>query len=76
MFWGAFLLVVFGVFLLAGKFEMRSGARLGGRRTTIILRQDSPLIYWGTESVILVVAVALFASGVYRAGKDSDSDDA
>jgi hypothetical protein len=76
LFWGGFLFVVFGVFLVAGKFEIRSGARLVGRRTTLILRHDSPLIYWGTESAILVVAVSLFASGVYRARKDSDGDDA
>jgi hypothetical protein len=77
MFWGVFVFVIFCIFLMTGRFEMRSGSRHGGGRVNrVISRQDSPLIYWGTESAILVVAVSLFASGVYRARKESDGDDA
>lgn len=76
MFWGAFLLVVFGIFLVAGRFEIQSGGRFVGRRTVFVLRHDSPLIYWGTESAILFLGMFLFASGVYRARKDSDGDHA
>jgi hypothetical protein len=76
MFWGVFLLVIFFVFLAAGRFELRSGAIHGGRTNRIISRQDSPLTYWGTESSILAAAVLLFALGVYRARDQADGDDA
>jgi hypothetical protein len=76
MFWGAFLFVIFLVFLATGRFEMRSGAIHGGRTNRLISRQDSPVIYWGTESSILVVAVALLAMGVYRARDGTDGNDA
>lgn len=77
MFWGSFLLIIFGVFLVTGKFEIRSGAKVGGgRRTAYISRQDNPLIYWGTESSILVVAVSLLSIGVCRAREGTNGDDA
>jgi hypothetical protein len=76
MFWGVFLFVIFGIFLVAGRFEIQSGARLVGRRTLFVLRHDSPLIYWGSESVILFVGLFLFASGVSRVRNGSDSDHA
>jgi hypothetical protein len=76
-FWGAFVFLIFCIFLRTGRFEMRSGARVGGfRRTTIISRQDRPLVYWATQSSILIVAVTLVALGAYRARKESESDDA
>jgi hypothetical protein len=76
MFWGGFLLVIFCIFLLTGKFEIRSGAKVGGgRRTTYISRQDDPLIYWGTESFIFVVATSLFSIAVYRAREGTDVDE-
>jgi hypothetical protein len=75
--WGAFVFVIFCIFLGTGRFEVRSGAKVGGgRRTTVISRQDSPLIYWGTQSSILFVAVSLVAAGAYRARKESVSDNA
>jgi hypothetical protein len=74
-FWGAFVFLIFCIFLKTGHFEVRSGARVGGfRRTTVISRQDHPLVYWGTQSSILILAVSLVALGVYRARKDTDSD--
>jgi hypothetical protein len=77
MFWGVFVFVIFCIFLATGRFEMRSSSRHGGNRESrVISRQDSPLIYWGTESTILVVAVTLFALGVYPARKGSDGDGA
>jgi hypothetical protein len=76
VFWGVFAFVIFCIFLTTGKFEMRSGSIHGRHQILrVISREDNPLIYWGTESVILVVAVLLVASGVYRARKDSDDDD-
>ena len=76
-FWGAFVFLIFCIFLKTGRFEVRSGARIGGfRRTTAISRQDHPLIYWGTQFSILTVAASLVALGAYRARKESDSDDA
>jgi hypothetical protein len=75
MFWGAFMSVIFLIFLATGRFEMRSGAIHGGRTNRVISRRDSPLIYWGTESSILVVAVALWAMGVYRARDVGDGND-
>ncbi|OOG36812.1 hypothetical protein B0E51_17770 [Rhodanobacter sp. C05] len=75
MFWGVFVFVIFCIFLEVGKFEMRSGSIHGRHQILrVISRQDNPLIYWGTEFAILVVAVLLVALGVYRARKDSDDD--
>jgi hypothetical protein len=72
MFWGAFLLVIFIIFLATGRFEMRSGAIHGGRTNRVISRQDSPLTYWGTESSILAAAAALLAMGAYHARHGAD----
>ena len=75
MFWGVVVLVIFGVFLAAGRFELWSGARPGGRRMTVITRQENPGVYWGIESSVLAVAVSLLAMGAYRARKGSRGDD-
>ena len=75
MVWGAFLLVIFCVFLASGRFEMRFGATHGGRMNRVISRQDSPLIYWGTEFSILAAAVLLCAMGVFRSRDRNDGDD-
>jgi hypothetical protein len=76
IFWGLFLLVIFCAFLATGKFEMRSGSIHGGRTSRVISRQDSPMIYWGTESSILALALLLCVMGVYRAREDTDDTDA
>ena len=76
MFWGAFLLVIFCIFLATGRFEMRSGAVHGGRTNKVISRQDNPLTYWGAESSILAAAVLLCVTGAYRARDQTDGDDA
>lgn len=77
IFWGAFVFLVFCIFLKMGRFELRSGARIGGfRRTSLISRQDSPLIYWGTQSSILLIALSLVGAGLYRARKESGADGA
>jgi len=75
MVWGAFWLVIFCVFLASGRFEMRFGATHGGRMNRVISRQDSPLIYWGTESSILFLAVVLCGLGAYRAREGTNGDD-
>lgn len=76
MFWGVIIFVIFCIFLKTGRFEMRSGSIHSGQKKRVITRQDSPLIYWGTEFAILVVAVSLVGLGVYRARKESGGDDA
>jgi hypothetical protein len=40
-----------------------------GGDKTIITRQDNPLVYWGTESAVLLVAVSFCAAAFYRARK-------
>jgi hypothetical protein len=69
-------LAVFRVFLAKGKFEMRSGAMHGGRTNRVISREESPLIYWGTESLILGAAILLCAMGAYRPRSQTGGDDA
>lgn len=76
MFWGCFVFVIFFIFLTAGKFEMWNRSAHGRENVKIISRHDDPLIFWGIESAILVLAVSLVAAGVYRARKDSGSGDA
>jgi hypothetical protein len=76
MFWGLFLFLIFSVFLATGGFEMRSGAIRGGRTSRLISRENSPLVYWLTESSILIAAVSLSAVGVYRARAKTNSGDA
>ena len=59
------LFMIAGILPTKDRFVMDVG---GEKR--VITRQDNPLVYWGTESGILVVAIAFFGFGFYRARKE------
>jgi hypothetical protein len=67
------LLVIFGVFLAAGRFDLHSGGRTGNLRSAVITRRDSPMIYWGVESSILVMGLMVLSHGIARSRKGTGS---
>lgn len=69
------MLAIFGVFLAVGRFDLHSGGRNGNLRSSVITRRDSPMIYWGVESTILVVGLILLTQGIYRARNETPCDD-
>jgi hypothetical protein len=59
--WGAVFFIVVCVFPAKDRFIMNNGGS-----KTVITRPDNPLIYWGTEAGILLVAISLIGCGIYR----------
>ena len=60
--------IIFSIAACCFPTEDRFTMTIGGHQSNIT-RQDHPLIYWGTESAFIFLAVSLYAAGCYRALK-------